>query len=61
LAQFRLEPEFAQNLHGIAADLNSRSKPAELRGLLVHGDVDADALQRRRRSEAAHAGTNNRN
>lgn len=61
LAQSRLESNLTQNLHGIAADLNSRTKSCELRGLLIHRDVDAHPPQRRRRSEAAHAGANDRN
>jgi hypothetical protein len=59
LAQSRFESKLAQNLHGVAANLNSSAEPAELRGLLVHRDVDTDAPQRGRRGEAAHASTNN--
>src|ERR1700682_2090784 len=60
-AQSRFEPEPPQNLHGVAADLNSGAEPDELRSLLVHGDINADPPQGRRGGEAAHAGADNRN
>jgi hypothetical protein len=39
-AQSGFEPQPTQNLHGVAADLNSGPKPDELRSLLVHRDID---------------------
>jgi hypothetical protein len=55
------ESKLAQDLHGIAANLNSSAESRELRGLLVHGDVDANAPQGCRRGKAAHPGTDNGN
>ena len=60
-AQSRFEPQPSQNLHGIAADLNSGAEPDELRSLLVHRDIDTHPPEDRRGSEAAHAGADNRN
>ncbi len=60
-AQSRFEPQPTQNLHGVAADLNSGAKPDESRRLLVHRDIDTHPPQGRSGSEAAHAGTDNRN
>src|SRR6266446_1493709 len=60
-AQSRFEPQPTQNLHGVAADLNSGAEPDELRSLLVHRDIDTYPPEGRRRSEAAHAGADNRN
>src|SRR5712672_1230209 len=61
-AQSRFEPKPAQNLHGVAADLNSGPKPDELRSLLVHRDIDTyPPPQGRRGGETAHAGPDNRN
>ncbi len=56
-SQSFFESELAQDLHGIAADLDSRTDPRELRGLLVHRDIDADPPQRRGARETAHPGT----
>src|SRR5260370_31359210 len=60
-AQSRFEPKPTQNLHGVAADLDSGPTPDELRGLLVHRAIDTYTPQGRRGSEAAHAGAANRN
>jgi hypothetical protein len=59
-AQSRFQPQPAQNLHGVAADLNSGAEPDELRSLLVHRDIDTYPPQGRRSSKAAHAGTDDR-
>jgi len=60
-AQSRFEPQPTQNLHGVAADLNSGAEPDELRSLLVHRDIDAYPPEGCRGSEAAHAGADDRN
>jgi hypothetical protein len=61
-AQSRFEPKPTQNLHGVAANLNSGPKPDELRSLLVHRDIDTyPPPQGRRGGETAHAGPDNRN
>jgi hypothetical protein len=60
-AQSRFEPKPTQNLHGVAANLNSGPKPDELRSLLVHRDIDTYPPQGRRGGETAHAGPDNRN
>ena len=60
-AQLCLEPEPAQHLHGIAADLDAGAEPGELARLLIHGDVDADPPQRRRGRKTAHARADDRN
>ncbi len=60
-AQPCLQPEPAQHLHGVAADLDAGADPRELRGLLVDGDVNADPPQRRGSREPTHAGADDRN
>ena len=56
-AQVRLEAEAAQDLHGIAADLNAGPDTGEAPGLLVDGDLNADPPQRSRGRKSAHTGT----
>ena len=60
-AQSLLEPKLAQNLHGVAADLNAGANPGELRRLLVHHDVEAQAPERGSSRKPAHAGADDRN
>ena len=55
-----LQPQPAQHLHGIAANLDAGTEPRELRRLLVDGDVDARALERRGGRKPTHAGADNR-
>ena len=61
LAHFSFKPEFAQNLHGVAADLDSGAQSRKLRGLLVDRYLDADPPERRGGRQPAHAGADNRN
>ena len=62
-AQSRLQPQPAQHLHSVTADLDAGSQPRELRGLLVDGDVDAvdrcSCLPAGRKP--THAGADDRN
>ena len=56
-AQPGLEPQPAQHVHGVAADLDAGAQARELPRLLVDRDLAAGGLrQRRRRREPAHAG-----
>ena len=59
-AKSLFQPEPAQHLHGVAADLDAGAEPRELRRLLVDGDVDAYPAQRRGGGKATHAGADNR-
>jgi hypothetical protein len=60
-AQPLLQPQPAQHLHGVTADLDAGANPRKLRGLFVDGDVDADPPQRRGGRKPTHAGADNRN
>ena len=55
-----LQPQLAQHLHGVAADLDSGAQPRELLRLLIDRDRDADPAQRGGGCEPAHAGANDR-
>ena len=56
-AQVRLEAEAAQDLHGVAADLDAGPDTSKVPGLFVDGDLDADPPQRSRSRKSAHSGT----
>ena len=60
-AQPRFQPQPAQHLHGVAADLDAGADPRELRRLFVDGDVDADPPQRRGGRKPTHARADDRN
>jgi hypothetical protein len=60
LAQSLLQPQSAQHLHRVAADLDAGADPGELRRLLVHRDVDTHAPQCRGGCKPAHAGADDR-
>src|SRR5215469_8577325 len=60
-AQGGLEPEGAQDLHGVAANLDTRTKATEAGGLLVHGDLNAGAPERRRSRKASYPRSDDRN
>ncbi len=53
------QPEPAQHLHGVAADLDAGAEPGEFRGLFVDVGLDAGAVQGGGGREAAHSGPDN--
>jgi hypothetical protein len=61
VAQSRLDAEPAMHLHGIRALLDAGADPRELVRLLVDLGADAALPQRRRQSEPADPGADDRN
>ena len=55
-AQHRFQPQAAQHMHGVAADLDAGAQPRELPRLLVDGDGEALLAERRRGGQSPHAG-----
>jgi len=55
-----LEPQPAQHVHGITADLDAGAEPRELSGLFVDRDLVADFADGGGSGEAAHAGADDR-
>jgi hypothetical protein len=60
VSHVRFEPEPAQHLHRIAADLNAGAQASEFRRLFVDVDADARPMQRGGGRQPAHASSHNR-
>src|SRR5262245_26295386 len=59
-AQAVLEPQPAQHVHGVAADLDAGTEPRELFGLLVDRDLVADLAHSGGSGEPTHTGSDDR-